>query len=57
MLLERGDIKKDYRKASDNYKKAYSILIDVEQRCLNNLVKSNQDFYNWYNGNEKIEFK
>ena len=59
VIFENNDrlLKKDYKKASNNYKKAYSILIDVEERCLNNLVKSNQDFYTWYNGNEKIEFE
>ena len=42
VIFENNDrlLKKDYKKASNNYKKAYSILIDVEERCLNNLVKS-----------------
>ena len=59
VIFENNDrlLKKDYKKANNNYKKAYSILIDVEERCLNNLVKSNQDFYNWYNGNEKLNLK
>ena len=59
VIFENNDrlLKKDYKKASNNYKKAYSILIDVEERCLNNLVKSNQDFYIWYNGNENIELE
>ena len=59
VIFENNDrlLKKDYKKASTNYKKAYSILIDVEKRCLNNLVISNKDFYSWYNGNEKIELE
>ena len=59
IIFENNDrlLKKDYKKARNNYKKAYSILIDVEERCLNNLVMSNQDFYTWYDGNEKIEFE
>ena len=59
VIFENNDrlLKKDYKKANNNYKKAYSILIDVEERCLNNLVKSNQDFYIWYNGNENIELE